>query len=548
MTFTEVLQAAQDTDDPEDYITRVKRAVLAQLEALDTTSKVESTPYFNHTAVPDFVVSWPGEARKISAQRAVFLRHSYHTVAAEGDEQFLGQTDAIVLAIQPRGRKRLSARSDAQTPTPSRLLLTDSKAVGLVATQDSESRDSGGETPLRDLVRANFIRGARGRIDSRRAKQLLNLGQPGGSEDVVDSSGLIASAFIEDAAARITRTAQLMDLASKGTGDEEMDDKLIGGRLSLAEMRHLIPWILKRDPKTVHETFWPYLGGLFGFKELEAIRADLVGLDLTHLIVANAERWSGTRAYVGLNIEEVEVASSVSSTDASDSNRNVRDRANEVAEVSVTPDDRDGDQVLDPEGSASVGPEEDRRWGFHAGARSALSVDLGSRRLYVAHLGNLLKQGRPGSSAATWGRVKETIGSTRLRRVYLRGIQSSVSIDAEQSPDIQGRVDKLTASLEDRYFVEGITLRYENPAADKDYSDIAINFGEGLAIAAETASIANLAAAALGVTEHRNPATPEEVARLLGRDSLTEVNEDMSALGDDISRSAGGPEGAEGAR
>ena len=503
MTFTEALYAAQDTDDPSAYIDRVKNAVQAELEVLDLTSMIERTSYFNHTAVPDFIVSWPGESgKRDTPRRAVFLRHSYRSIASEGDEHFLGSTDAMIMAIRSAGKKIFTATARGEAAAKSRLLLTDSEAVGLVADQGLSS-NSGDANLLGDLIRANFIRGAKGRIDRSTASRLLDLNGTDTLEGEPTVTDLIAATFSEDAAARISRTAQLIDIASEGTADGNFD--LVGGQLSLAEMRHLVPWLLKRDPDTIHETFWPYAGTLFSFKDLEAIRDDLSGLDLTPLIIANADRWSAKRAYVGLAIEPDD-----------GENESARDQGNEADEVADEEDEGVPDATSDVQVAGAQRDAAPRRWGFHPGSLSALSVDVGNLRLYVAQNGTLLK-GRSGSSSATWERVKETMGSTRLRRVELRGIQSSVSINAEQSPDVQGQVSKVTESFDDRYFIDAVTVRYRAPGDKQGHSDVDIKFGQNLAIAADSASIADITSAALSIAEYRSPASSEEVDALLGR-------------------------------
>lgn len=90
-------------------------------------------------------------------------------------------------------------------------------------------------------------------------------------------------------------------------------------------------------------------------------------------------------------------------------------------------------------------------------------------------------------------------------------------INAEESPDVQGQVVKITESLEDSYFGDGVTVRYLAPGDVEGHSHVVIDFGEGLAVPDTKASIADLTSAALGIAEYRSPATQGEISALLGR-------------------------------
>jgi hypothetical protein len=478
VTFTDVLHAAQDTHDPLDYITRVKRVVQEEIESLDSTSVVESTPYFNHSAVPDFVVTWPGESKKRDTpRREVFLRQSYQSVADGEDERYLADTDAMILSLRARVDVPIE-----QPFAPGRILITDSEAIELVAGVTPDS-DSG---PLSALVRANFVRGARGHIDPAAATRLLEIEDVDRSIESTSAVELISASFSEDAAARINRTAQLIDIATGGA--EGYESVLVGGRLSAAEMRHLLPWLLRRTSGSIGAGFWSYLGTLFDFAQLETIRHDLTGLDLTPLIVANADRWTATRAYIDVQISP------------------------ESALSSDSPEE-DGRHDTAP-AEASDGS---RYWGFHEGTLSTLSVNLGGRRLYIAQNGTLLKE-RPGvAPTPDWDRVSRSLRGLKVQRVDLHGIRRSVIITAEQSSDVQGDVEGIAESLDDRYFVNEVTLQFLAPDDDEGSVDVNVRFDSSIVVARPGASIADLATTALRILDFRSPAPTAAIVDLLGR-------------------------------
>lgn len=461
MTFVEVLEAAKDTTDAEAYITRVKTAVRESLQSLDSSVVIEDTHYFNHTAVPDLLLSWPKERSK----RSVFLRHSYEAVAAADDAQYLPNADPVVLSLKSDvsaeaaefGRDRLTH----QTSNAPRLLLTDPQAVDVIGAQDQSG------SPLTALLRANFIRGGRGFIDPPRATDLVSLGDPA-VRSGESSADLIGQSFSEDAAARITRTSQLINIALNPESPLETGDgTLIGGRLSVAELRHLIPWLLKQEDAVANARFWEYLGDLVSFAELENIRGDLIGLDLSPLVAANARRWSAKWAYIGVSV----------------------------------PIEGDDTYLL----RSNV-------WSFLGSG--AIGIDFGDQRLSLAFNGQLASKGRDGTSAATWDMVRESLAGDKLARIDLRGITRSVILHAERSPDIRADIQKVTDNLDDSYTVNEVVVRVSAAGEEEGTTDLEVKFDSAVVVASAGASLADLARVSMKVLNYRSAASDETISAL----------------------------------
>ncbi|MEV7768554.1 hypothetical protein [Microbacterium sp. NPDC086615] len=455
MTFVETLNAAKDTRDAEEFVARVKTAVLSELKTLDSSVVVEDTTYFNHSAIPDLVLKWPKER----ASRAIFLRHSYQSVLDADDINYLADDHPVLMSLDTRESDDRQAETKLRESTTSaRTLVTDPTAVDVI------SGDSRGDSPLADLVRANFIRGGRGLIDQDRASSLVDTAhaEPQGREL------LISESFSEDAAARITRTAQLIALALNPSFSipKDGDSPLVGGKLSVAELRHLVPWLLGQDAAIANTEFWRHLGDYVTFAELENIRADLADLDLSPLVAANARRWSAKWAYVGL----------------------------------ATPIEGDDTYTLRSD-----------FWSFRNGG--ALGIDIGEQRLSLAHNGQLASKGRDGTSSATWDLIKGAVASDKLARIDLRGITRSVILNAERSPDIRTDIEKVTDSLDDSYVVNEVVLRTSAPEGEGT-TEIEVKFDNALVIAGAGASITDLARVSLQVLNFRDSLTDEAVDSL----------------------------------
>ncbi|HZL04848.1 MAG TPA: hypothetical protein VFE45_05435, partial [Coriobacteriia bacterium] len=147
----------------------------------------------------------------------------------------------------------------------------------------------------------------------------------------------------------------------------------------------------------------------------------------------------------------------------------------------------------------------------------ALGVDLGEQRVLVARNGQLIK-GRDSSSSATWEAVAEPLSAYRLASVSLRGIRRSVTVDAEQSPDVRGDVEEVAQSLEDQYFLTHATVRVPAPGDREGTTDIDVNFGAGTLHASTGASLRDLTSVAARVLNYRGPATDAQVAALVSGD------------------------------
>ncbi|MBV6762764.1 hypothetical protein [Rhodococcus opacus] len=471
MTFRASLRDAMDTTDGLAYIDRVKAVVHGQLEELDSTAHIEDTQYFNHSAVPDFVMSWPGER----GQRKVYLRDSYDSIIAGEDERYLAKVEPVLLALDTSDARaqRLSEDDVKRSSAGSgRTLVTDVEAVDVIAGAEGVAL-----SPLRRLVRANFVRGARGHIDHDRAEMLVDGPSTLDSGlDQRDLASLISDSFVEDAAARITRTAQLIDLALHASSEDlSPSSSLVGGKLSLAELRHLLPWLLTQPEAVENVAFWGYLGSLMTFDDIERIREDLSDLDVTPLISANADVWEANWAYLGVSAPHR------------------------------------GDE---PSITTSVGSPDPSRgyWSFESGR---LGISIGDQRILIARNGQLIRA-RDNRSAASWEDLRVPLADYRLARVALHGIRRSITVDAEQSPDVRSDVEEVATSLEDRYYVTEATVRVPSVTAAEGMSSLLVDFGGSTVHSRAGASIKDLARTAAQVLHYHSPQLFAEVDEMLG--------------------------------
>lgn len=462
MSFTDDLRGAMSTTVPLDYIEGVKHVVANQLAELDSTAEIKNTRYFNHSAIPDFVLTWPGER----GERRVYLRDSYESIVAARDSHYLTTGDPVIVSLEEASEDAVEAITEAEVELDGRALLTDAAAFEVL---EEQSASSG---PLNRMIRANFVRGARGHVDRPVVESLIRV--PGATEEDNERSAsrdaVITASFLEDAAARIRRTAALIDAAMAGQSGNEREfasNADMSGQLSLSELQNILPWLLDQPSARANHSFWSRVGGMMTFADLEKLRDHLGGVDLDPLIHANADRWEARWVYMGISL---------------------------------------------PDEGAEDYDERSEHWSFQ---RGGLGIDLGDRRLFIARNGQLLTKGRPGRSSSTWESIEPSLVGARVSQVDLRGVRRSVTLTAEESPDIRADVQEVSESLEDTYYVSGLTLQVAADAEfDKD-SEITADFGKGL-LSSSGSPIRSLVEYAIALLRPQREPSPEEDLHLFG--------------------------------
>jgi hypothetical protein len=440
----------------EDYTARIKTLVRQQLKDIDPLVGIEDTHYFNHSAIPDFIITWSGER----LARDFFLRSSYASIVAADDISHSVAAPSVFLALDDRQQFNEElpriGRQDIvrEVERSSRVLITDVTAIdeiGLAGTDPASS-------PIATLVRENFVRGGRGWVDESRAMALVGASQRGEPDEL---SSVIRQNFDETAIVRLERTAALVDVAvAPGDANIQIERALAlsRGSLSEAEMRTLLPWLLDNLPAARAERFWRLFAQMITFEDLQRASSALDQRDITALVLPNLDRWSARRAYLGLAVEHTD--------------RGV--------------------------------------WRFRGGL---LGLELGDARVSFSSDGRSLK-GRDGATSPRWQDLISPLASFRLASVSLRGVTRSVRIDAERSDDIRQDVLDVAESLSDSYSVMDVTIRFDDPTGEGSV-DTEVEFGKSIVTATPNASIADLAHAALRLLSYRAPLSDEELTSLI---------------------------------
>ncbi|PRB66808.1 hypothetical protein [Arthrobacter sp. MYb213] len=460
--FTERLNAATDTHDPKAYVARVKAVVSAEIQAADPSMKLIDTGYYTHSAIPDFEASWG----KNESKRPIFLRNELADVVAAHDTTFLPTKDPAIVTLdtQEIEDEIISKAKDQSSAKPDALITTGTSFdATLFAPQELT-----GDSPISKLVRANFVRGARGLI----TPETVNGFSASNSETSNDSESpsgaeLIASHFDERVAFRINILKDLLELSTMESEDfdKKIDSiELIADSLDLEEIEWVLPSLLTSHNQLPPEV-WSRIGNLFELRDLERLSDSLEGLDLTDLIEANLESWSARRAYSGL----------------------------------WTPD---SDQVQ----LFSDSEEPKSYWAF-LGTVLSKCLPATSRRISIAWDPKKLKRA-PSTSSRTWDQTTSTIKDRALLEVNLQGIQRSVSINALQSTDIRADVTGITNSVEDKYLVNSVVLGLKNVEEEVIRADV--DLGGAMIVADNEVKLSELLEATSTIFADRKPSETDD--------------------------------------
>jgi hypothetical protein len=159
--FRSALAAARLHDDPGRRIAVIKRAVTDEVTAVDPTVQAHFTEYFNHSAVPDIVLRWPGENR----ERPVFVRPTGSANLLLKDMPFLVPHRPLVFALEdlvlePDENDLASARESLdEQASAGRTWITDSSGTEAMS-------DARGQSPTLGLLSQALVRGGRGVSDA----------------------------------------------------------------------------------------------------------------------------------------------------------------------------------------------------------------------------------------------------------------------------------------------------------------------------------------------------------------------------------------------
>ncbi|WP_433579701.1 hypothetical protein [Nocardia brasiliensis] len=454
-TVQPAINAAMNSATPDEIIAGVKSIVASEIEKLSPDVRIEYTDYFNHTYMPDMVLSWGG--RRVE-QRPIFLRNSLRLEPTLGDVRGLEDREPVVLGLKPVDPE-VGSQVRESLDRRRRVFVTDVSSIGIAGRNASGS--SPANAPLLGIVRNSILRSGRGMMTTSDATDLVTAAEGVVAADRISAEAalgrlemLTESLLAEDGAYQVSRAGRLLQAVQTPELLAEFTTSA-SGRLSEADLGILLPYLFSHTLGfDLPGQFWRTLAELVHLEDLEVLPA-VEDMDISLLAGQAAGKWTTSRAELVLNNE----------FDSGD------DRTT-------------------------------TRWYMRAGKLHAI---IGPWKIVFVSDDNRRLKGATDSREASWDQISNIARHMIVESATLRGIVRRLTIDAEQSSNVVQDIEHVTSTLDDTYRVQQLIVRL----ADSDGFPVEVDFKKMLTtVRGGSVSVAEIGAITLLLLGHRNPVSP----------------------------------------
>ncbi|MEU6115885.1 hypothetical protein ABZ840_15340 [Streptomyces sp. NPDC047117] len=284
-TVDSQIQDALHQSSPDAAIRDVKHVMAKELQSLDPKSEIKATDYFNHTFVPDFVLSWKDASER--ASRDVYLRLNVEGPFIERDLASLHEDSPAFISI---GRE-IHSDPDAEAVTTEYEDCLLSSALALENISSERSR-----TPLTQMLKTSLLQGGKGYLIGRSADgvqkavrrtdyALTHLD----TEAVAESVRTVNEHFTGGFSSRMERVMQVLWSSRGGDVERFPGSGRRGGALSAEELAEILPFLLRLE-EIPNTEFWRSLGENINVRLLQDLESWSASPNLNVLVNANLDR------------------------------------------------------------------------------------------------------------------------------------------------------------------------------------------------------------------------------------------------------------------
>jgi hypothetical protein len=278
-TYTSQIQEGLYDPSPDHSISRVKNVVAAELKALDASVDISSTDYFNHTFVPDFVLTWPDKS-----ERHVFLRLSYDKGALADDVALIDRHDPFVFGLTP-GESTKGDESVATAIANTGGMFAEPDALEALVAR--KPRDSTAK-----MLSNAIVQGGRGSFVGDSTTELaetVSRGFAAASNAEVSGTALAVDAMSArlgtQQAHRMTRVLQAVWEGHAGTYSTFPGASAeLSGRLDHESLNYLLTYMDTDD-----KDFWRRVGRQIQLVDLEQVDFESTNTNVQRLINSNLD-------------------------------------------------------------------------------------------------------------------------------------------------------------------------------------------------------------------------------------------------------------------
>ncbi|SEE78857.1 hypothetical protein SAMN04489740_2543 [Arthrobacter alpinus] len=467
--FQQEVLSALNNSSPQSVITGVETAVAEKLIELDERVDVVFTDYFNHSYMPDMVLTWKeGGKRK---ERPLFVRTDTDPAGIAADIHGLITRSPLIIAVDEHSSGQV-AREAIQVEQKIKrvdLLITDTSSLQTLTPRGGNLTNG---YDFSKLVGQNFLSGGRGYIGQHEAATISSASVlSDASESFEEFDSAIDQFFMEDAALRLKRSTGLVRDVMRGNFAELS----LAGQFSQAELRTVLPLLLGNPDARETQHLWEELGDVMSLSDLFDIAVDLETLDVSPLLNANITKWTAKRSQVVMNM--------------------------------ASPSEVAAGRAGDSEGHQ---PDEEPLWKLW---RGLVALDVKDWRILFADDARKLKGRMSGGTIPQWEQLAEILPSFKIKAVDLHGLSRRVSISAEKSGDIYGDISSVTDALDESFYVPRIQIQN---SLESDESTTLVEFSEMLVTSSSSDTLASHARASIRLLLHnRITDTSELDARVI---------------------------------
>lgn len=287
------IQQALAKPSMRDVIPSVKAAVTEELLAVDPQVSVAHTDYFNHSYVPDMILSWPPAVRR--APRYLYLRYNAKSPELADDVERLEDGEPVFFGLDTtQSREALPSATVDAIERHDDTLVTEATALAQFATST--------EAPsLLDAIDRAIIQAGRGPLGQVEAATLHSLtsealGGPGG----IGSTNLavvtaavegIEDAFQPAAARGLLRYMRLVWMIAGGDplAFPRADE---AGGLASKDVERLLRYLFA-STEVDDDAFWARLADHVGWATIYALGDQPPSPNLHRLIRAASDHLAG---------------------------------------------------------------------------------------------------------------------------------------------------------------------------------------------------------------------------------------------------------------
>jgi hypothetical protein len=458
----QAVDAAMQSSTPDAIISGVKSIVASEVDALNPGITIEYTNYFNHTFMPDMVLKFPGRS---GGSRPLYIRNSLRLNTTLEDMQTLEDREPVVLGLRP-GDPGTDAEVRTAARHSKRVFVTDIASLDSFGRKLSEP--SAADAPLSGVLRANLLRAGRGMMTEndiegvqKAVQDVVSTNPEVAATGIADLDRLAADLYAEDGAFQIRRIGRIIQASLSPASLRSLLSG--GGRLSDSDARIILPYLLNRADLGPEEEVWSTLAELIHLEDVETL-PEIEGFSLDRLVNRVAlSTWSASRAELVLNND------------------------------------------FDPEGLSDPSAIDQTEWSVRAGK---LVATTGPWRLFFVSDDKRRLKGGTDYSDVEWRDIASTASAMVIDSASIRGITRRLTIDAEESSNVARDIADVTATLEDSYRVQHLSVRLF--ASESPESTVDIDFRKGLAtVRGPRLALQELGTVAIRLLGYRSPVEPD---------------------------------------